>query len=335
MNMAEKRRHTDFNHLISRYLSGELDPGELSVFQEELKGDPGKQKLLEEYRKIWDSAGSASGGESYDLDREWVLMKEKLPGFGGGKVRSLLYYSYRVAAILVLGLLLTFSWIYLNPKAGLEKVAAENEPVELILEDGTKVLVNRHSTLRYSKTFDQEERKVFLSGEAWFEVSRDTARPFLIDAGAALVEVLGTSFNVNAYKNNPVVEITVESGMVGLSAKQDSKDLIIMKAGSGGTYNKTERELKLIPSPDPNSISWKTRELFFEGSTLQEVIDLVNRVYGVQIIIANSELASCPITVTFRDQTLEAVLTVLELTLDLQVSREGKKISLDGEGCVE
>ncbi len=305
------------------------------MFQEELEGDPGKQELLEVYRKIWDSAGSAPDGESYDLDREWVLMKEKLPGFGRGKVRSLQYYSYRIAAILVLGLVLTFSWIYLNPKAGLEKVAAENEPVEFILDDGTKVLVNRHSTLRYSSTFDPEERKIFLSGEAWFEVSRDTTRPFIIDAGAALVEVLGTSFNVNAYKKNPVVEITVESGMVGLSAKQDNRELIIMKAGSGGTYNKTERELKLIPSPDPNSISWKTRELFFEGSTLQEVVELVNRVYGAHLVIVNRELATCPITVTFRDQTLEAVINVLELTLDLQVSRNGDEIRLDGEGCVE
>ncbi len=123
--------------------------------------------------------------------------------------------------------------------------------------------------------------------------------------------------------------------MVGLSAKQDNRELIIMKAGSGGIYNKTERELKLIPSPDPNNISWKTRELFFEGSTLQEVVELVNRVYGAHLVIVNRELATCPITVTFRDQTLEAVINVLELTLDLQVSRNGDEIRLDGEGCVE
>jgi len=335
MNMSEEKEHTDFNRLITRYLSGELDPGELAAFQAELERDPGKRKLLDEYRKIWDSSGTAAGGESYNLDREWILIKEKIPGFEGAKLRSLLYYSYRIAAVLILGLVLTFSWFYLNPKAGLEKVVAENEPVELTLEDGTRVVVSRHSSLRYSKSFDQEERKIFLSGEAWFDVSKDTTRPFIIDAGAALVEVLGTSFNVNAYKENPVVEITVESGMVGMSAKQDSEDLIVMKAGSGGTYNKSERELKLIPSSDPNSISWKTGELFFEGSTLQEVVDLVNHVYGVNLVIMNRELSSCLITVTFRDQTLEAILNVLELTLDLQVSRKGDEIRLDGEGCVE
>jgi ferric-dicitrate binding protein FerR (iron transport regulator) len=108
-----------------------------------------------------------------------------------------------------------------------------------------------------------------------------------------------------------------------------------MQAGSGGSYNKSLKQLKLIPSSDPNSISWKTRELFFDGNTLQEVCGLINTVYGVNMVIVNKELSSCPITVTFRDQSLESILKVLELTLDLQVSREGDEIRLDGEGCVE
>ncbi|MDF1576388.1 MAG: FecR domain-containing protein [Bacteroidales bacterium] len=335
MNMSEEETYNDFDHLVSRYLSGELGPAEIAAFHEELDRDPAKRELLDEYQKIWDSAGAAPGGDPYDLDREWLMMKEKLPAFGKVKVRLLIDYSRRIAALLLFGLLLTFSWIYVGRNSGLEKVVAENEPVELGLDDGTRVILNRHSRLRYSKTFEEGERKIFLSGEAWFDVSPDTARPFIVDAGAALVKVLGTSFNVNAYKKNPVVEITVESGLVGLSAKQDAGDLIVMKAGSGGTYHKAARELMLIPDSDPNTISWKTRELFFEESTLQEVAGLVSRVYGVEVVIVNRELASCPITVTFRNQTLEAILKVLELTLDLQVSREGNEIRLAGEGCVE
>ena len=330
--MSEEDLHREFNDLIGRYFSGELHPDELSWFQEELRKDSGKQAMLDEYRKIWDSAAP---DQSYDLDAEWDLMQKKLPGFKTDSGRSLLYYSYRIAAVLVLGLVLSFSMIYVSRMVGMERVVAENEPVEIILEDGTEVIVNRHSSLRYSRKFDQEERKVYLSGEAWFDVARDTAIPFVIDAGAALVEVLGTSFNVNAYKDNPTVEITVESGMVAMSAKEDQKDLIVMKAGSGGSYNKNQRELKLIPTSDPNSISWLTRELFFDASTLQEVVELVNRVYGVNVLIMNEELASCTITVTFRNQTLEAILNVLELTLDLQLTREGDEIRLDGEGCID
>lgn len=342
MNMSHEDAHTDFKRLISSFLSGELSPEEEAVFQEDLRKDPEKQVLLEEYRKIWDSVGSLSEASAYDLDAEWATMQNLLPGYAtdgmkpkAGRSRTLLYYSYRVAAVLILGLVLSYSWFYVSRVAGMEKVVANDEAVELLLEDGTHLIVNRNSTLRYSKKFMQGEREVFLTGEAWFDVARDSTRPFVIDAGAALVEVLGTSFNVNAYKENPVVEITVESGLVAMSAKADQKDLIVMKAGSGGTYHKEQKELTLVASSDPNNISWKTRDLYFDGSSLGEVTDLLNRVYGANMVISNPGLASCEITVTFKDQSLEAILNVLEMTLDLKIDRSGDEIRLDGKGCNE
>ena len=332
----------EFNKLISSFLSGEMPPQEARIFLENVKKDPELKTLLEEYRKIWESTGSLAEASAYDLDAEWATMQNLLPGYAteamkpkAVRSRSLLFYSYRIAAVLILGLVLSFSWFYLSRMSGMEKVVAKNEAVEVLLDDGTRLIVNRNSTLRYNKKFMAGEREVFLSGEAWFDVARDTTRPFVIDAGAALVEVLGTSFNVNAYKENPVVEITVESGLVALSAKEDRKDLIVMKAGSGGTYHKEQKELILVASSDPNNISWKTRELYFDGSSLREVCDLVNRVYGSNLVISNPALASCKITVAFRDQSLEAILKVLEKTLDLDISRSGDEIRLDGKGCDE
>lgn len=342
MNMSQEEAHMNFNSLISRKLSGEMTPEEERIFQENLLKDPEKQALLEEYRKIWDSVGSVREVTSYDLDAEWNLVRAKLPGYESGlastalaKSRSLLYYSYRIAAVLVLGLVLTFSWFYVSRMAGMERVVAKNEPVEVVLDEGTRLTVNRNSTIRYKKKFLTEERKVYLSGEAWFEVASDSTRPFVIDAGAALVEVLGTSFNVNAYKENPVVEISVASGLVALSAKENQKNLIVMKAGSGGTYHKTQKELKLVASSDPNNISWKTRDLYFNGSSLRQVADLVNQVYGANMVIVNPSLASCEITVSFNDQSLEAILKVLEMTLDLSITRSDDEIRLDGKGCNE
>jgi len=330
--MSEENVHKDFDQLLSGYLSGELSPDELSFFEEELRKDPARQEVLDEYRLIWDSASPEHG---YDLDAEWILLQKKLPEIERRSGRSLLFYTYRIAAVLVVGLFLAFSSVYLGRHLGMDRVIATSEAVEAVLEDGSRVLVNRNSELRYRKSFGSEERKVYLSGEAWFDVTRDSTMPFVIDAGAALVQVLGTSFNVNAYKENPTVEITVESGLVALSSKEENKDLIVMKAGSGGSYNKSQKELKLIPSADPNSISWKTRELFFEEKSLQEVAELVSRVYDVHIVIMNQDLADCPITVTFNDQSLTAILNVLELTLDLKITQAGDEIRLDGEGCLD
>ena len=341
MNMSKQEEHREFTDRAVRFLSGELTGDERAAFLEELRKDPARQEELEKYRKIWDSAVPGAG---YDLDAEWELLRKKIPGFGEapgatasipGQGRSVLFYSYRIAAVLLVGLVLGFSWLYFTRMKDMQRVLAKDKPVEVMLEDGTRVVLNRDSRLRYGRTFDPGERKVFLSGEAWFDVVRDTARPFLIDAGEAMVRVLGTSFNVNAYRKNPTVEITVESGLVAMSSKKDGQDQIVMKAGSGGLYHKSLNTLKLIPTSDPNSISWKTRELFFQETPLREVADLLNRVYDVNILIVNPELASCPLTVTFRDQSLEAILHVLEQTLDLQVTWDGKEYRLDGEGCEE
>jgi transmembrane sensor len=341
LNMSKQEEHREFTDRAGRFLSGELTPDERTAFLEELRKDPARQEELEKYRKIWDSAVPGAG---YDLDAEWELLRKKIPGFGEapgatasipGQGRSVLFYSYRIAAVLLVGLVLGFSWFYFTRMRDMQRVLAKDTQVEVVLEDGTKVVLNRDSRLRYGRTFDPGERKVYLSGEAWFDVVRDTARPFLIDAGEAMVRVLGTSFNVNAYRKNPTVEITVESGLVAMSSKKDEQDQIVMKAGSGGLYHKSLNTLKLIPTSDPNSISWKTRELFFQETSLREVADLLNRVYDVNIVIVNPELASCPLTVTFRDQSLEAILHVLEQTLDLQVTWDGKEYRLDGEGCEE
>ncbi len=342
--MSVNEKHSDFNSLVTRYLSGELSPGALRDFEQLLQEDPEKRNLVDTYRKIWDSVGSVSERDVYDMDAEWSLLEARIPDLAGqetftldtGKpARTILFYTYRIAAVLVVGLLFTFAWFYSSRMAGMQRVVAENEPVELTLDDGTMVTLNRHSRIRYEKRFDGTRRQVYLSGEAWFDVARDTARPFLIDVGSAMVEVLGTSFNVNAYRQNTMVEITVKSGVVALTAKEDRHDQIVLRAGNSGTYHKEHRELKLIPNADPNTISWKTRELIFEETSLQEAVDLINKVYNAHLVIMNQELAGCPITVTFNEQSLDAILHVLESTLDLTIRQEGEQITLEGEGCIE
>jgi transmembrane sensor len=342
MNMSVKDPHIEFNSLVTRYLSGELSENELLYFQELLSGDPGLKDQLREYQEVWDSMDGVAEQKTYDLDAEWDLIRGKIPGMGTAAkgIRTLpsgssVHIAYRIAAVLVAGLLFSFAWIYATRLAGTRTEVAGNEPVEVHLDDGSRVLLNRDSRIRYRKHFAGHERTIRLTGEAWFEVARDTLNPFVIDAGTAIVEVLGTSFNVNAYRENPTVEITVESGVVALTPKTDQQEQIVLRAGNSGTYNSYNRQLVLVTASDPNNLSWKTGDLYFENTPLEEVAELVGRVYHTELVVVNPELASCPITVTFSDQSLQSVLSVLEMTLDLEITRSGGRILLDGTGCVE
>lgn len=329
-----------FNSLVNKRLSGELTPEELVGFQEALSKDPDLQLRFDELRKIWDSIDGVADQEKYDLDAEWSKLSSKIPDLDAKQPvlamgRSLLFYTYRIAAVLLAGVIFSFAWIYATKIAGTQVMEAGMEPMEVMMDDGTQVVLNRYSKIRYKKQFEGDIRKVSLAGEAWFDVARDSLRPFVIDAGRATVEVLGTSFNVNAYEENPIVEITVESGVVAVTAKKDLEEQIILRAGNSGSYNPSNHKLQLQAAYNPNNLSWKTRELFFKDSPLQEVADLIGKVYNVSIQIPREDLASCPITVSFSDQSLDAVLNVLELTLDLEITRSGEFITLEGEACIE
>jgi len=346
MDMEAKERDSEFDRLLIRHLSGELTPAEEAVLKELLDRDPNKRELLEEYGKIWNNIGAAGEQGAYDLDQEWSLLQEKMaPVWDKTEYRSairersatsrFLFYTYRVAAVLIAGVLFAFAWVYGTRLVGTEWIAAEEVPVEVVLEDGSRVSVNSDSRIGIARRFTSSERKVYLKGEAWFDISRDTLRPFLVDAGGALVKVLGTRFNVNAYLGEGKVEVTVQTGMVALTPKQNEKEQIVLRAGNSGTYDQKNKELVLIQEADPNNISWKTRELYFDQTPLGEAVELVSKVYHTRIEISNPDLATCPITVTFKNQTLESVLHVLGTTLDLEMTRSGEVIRLDGPGCVE
>ena len=338
-----------------RYLSGELSREEDRRFMELTAKDPDKKYLFETYLKIWESAGSLREQEEYDLDAEWKLMSEKLPESGKGvesreqpgssglprkerrtgTTRSLGFYAYRMAAILLLGLIIASGVFFATRIAVTERVIAENEPVETVLSDGTRVTLNRYSVLRFRKAFREDERRVNLEGEAFFEVEADPSRPFRIHAGKALVEVLGTRFNVSAYRRNPTVRIAVESGLVALSNRRKPQEQIVLRSGNTGTYYKKSKQLKLKRQADPNLVAWKTKELYFDSTPLAEVVGLVNEVYNTRLVIMGDELANCPITVTFKQQSLEAILHVLGRTLDLEIARDGERIILEREGRAE
>ncbi len=106
-----------FEELLGRYLSGELSSEEEMRFQEALSQKPELKHRLDEFRKIWDSMEGVAAQQGYDMDTEWSALSGKIPDFHAdrtapGKVRSLLYYSYRIAAVLFVGVLISFAWIY-------------------------------------------------------------------------------------------------------------------------------------------------------------------------------------------------------------------------------
>jgi len=197
------------------------------------------------------------------------------------------------------------------PKAGMYRI---------VLHDGSKVWINSSTIISYPAKFGKTERLVRLKGEAYFEIAKDAARPFILDAHGTKIEVLGTSFNVNAYTEN--VQTTLVEGSVKLNRNGDTKFLVpgelaeIRKEGI--IITKTNVEL---------STDWKRGEIALEGSSLNEILEELSRWYNVSFepnVEWNKDLKfNGSIS---RKLNLSKVLEILEVGTDLKFIIKGRNV---------
>jgi len=199
------------------------------------------------------------------------------------------------------------------PKAGKYK---------LELKDGTLVWLNSSSTLSFPETFANDERKVELNGEAYFEVAKDAKRPFRIAVKGSTIEVLGTSFNVNAYTDE--VNTSLVEGKVKIINDDIEKYLI-----PGEEALIKGDEIKIATTNLPKNTAWQRDEFYFDGSNLQDIIQQLARWYDVDFI--NSELLTGATTYKgsmSRDLRLSAVLSMLTIATQRKFEINGREVTV-------
>jgi ferric-dicitrate binding protein FerR (iron transport regulator) len=144
------------------------------------------------------------------------------------------------------------------------------------------------------------------------------------------VKVLGTSFNVRAYDAEEQNEVYVVSGKVRLSDRSQSIDL---HPGEEGILNKQTNTIVLNSVTDQNLIAWKTRQLVFKSTSLDEVALALEKYFTISITVENPELNKCRFTSSFQDPSLEEVIEAISIALNLNIIHQNKKYTFDGEGC--
>ena len=209
---------------------------------------------------------------------------------------------------------------------------AGNELKSVTLPDGSTIDLNQNTTLSYSSGFGKDQRTVRLTGEAYFQVKNDPSAPFIIQVNNAEVRVVGTSFNVRGYESTAQIEVVVTNGLVNLTGR-DPENSIQLGAGEKGVYDKRQDQLQELTNDNVNFLSWKTREFIFEEATLQEVITSLNQVYDKQVVIKTTLSDTCLISVTFKQQSLEAIMNVLESTLNLTYHHLNDTIEIVDAAC--
>ncbi len=160
----------------------------------------------------------------------------------------------------------------------------------LQLEDGTKVWLNSETVLRYPAHFNGKERRVELSGEAFFMVAHNKKVPFFVESGEQSVKVLGTEFNISSYKEDPIIYTTLVNGSVEVSFKNMPEIKQNLAPNEQSSINKLEAQiLKKIVDPY-RYIAWKDGRFVFDDQNLGEIMKTLSKWYNVEVIFAREEL---------------------------------------------
>jgi ferric-dicitrate binding protein FerR (iron transport regulator) len=222
-------------------------------------------------------------------------------------------FCFRAAAVLLPFLLIGGTIFHLNSRVDLfggadyeEVYIPKGDRVQFMFQDGSKAYINADSRIRYPKQFGLLDRTIFLEGEAYFEVTPNANRPFVVEMEKTSIRVLGTSFNVAAYPEEAYIYVSLDEGKINMisAAKKNN----YLDPGEKLIYNKHTDSCTIIKAADTKSVSlWKNDVITFKNASLQDVIKALNRWYDVPFVVEDARAHTYSYTFTSENTLLEKV----------------------------
>lgn len=264
----------------------------------------------------------------YGAEQGWKKLENRL--FGGSTHSNAWWVRtfIGVAAAVIIGLLIYLPWMN-EEQVLMLHYRTTAEVKRITLPDQSVVMLNRYSTLDVPERFTEHERKVALSGEAYFEVTKDRKHPFIVQSGSMKVQVLGTKFNVEVYKRDAHIRTILYEGAVALSSEKSAQSLL-MKPGDAVLFNKSTGSLvKDTTFRMDDAGKWMSQILTFHHQPLAEIARVLSNHYDTTIVVTDTSLQAYRMTATFQgNETLESVLHLLGETGDFRFYEKNNVIYL-------
>jgi ferric-dicitrate binding protein FerR (iron transport regulator) len=324
--MSQNNRNMNDDILV-KYLVGETDADENAMVEKWLDASDDNLKYYNDFKKIWeDSLLIATKNTTVNENEAWERFQNRIHKKETSVILNKSYRYWQIAAsiILIIGLG-WFGYSYFKNKSddAIIQLYASNRAKNDTLPDGTIVTLNKNSLLSYKK-FTGSTRPVTLKGEAFFKVSPNKTKPFIIHINDVTVKVIGTSFNVKN-KNGKTI-VNVETGIVKVSRNKDEVELI-----HGEKVVIANQQAGLFKSVSKGRLYnfYRNRELVCDETPLQELADALNEIYNVNIVIKSTSLQEKTLTTTFKDQSLDQILEVIQETFTIKIERTNNQILLE------
>ncbi|MDN5212652.1 FecR domain-containing protein [Fulvivirgaceae bacterium BMA12] len=339
--------------IFEKFLEGTCTKEEFDLLKEYLKKPEAETnikrlmdedgELIQHYDTLTRDAANKESKQLFNKILQAVGEREALASDHTWQRKSRGIRQYVLASLLIFALVGSLVIYRVNGPSNKEsawmiKETLPGQKLTITLMDGSTVLLNSGSRLIYPKLFGNT-REVTLEGEAFFMVSRNEQKPFIIKSGELTTTVLGTSFNIKAFQNENI-EVTVATGKVKVShdneeaARQVGQSAeLVLTPNQQAIYNIADSRLNKEQINAERHLAWREGVLKFDNLRFEEAVKMLERWYGVSITLENRQIGDCIIIGEFQNQSLHKVLRAVELALGIDYEFGSDGVVINGEGC--
>ncbi len=316
--MINVPEHID--HLIVQRLTNEISAKDLNELNSWINSSKEHQKYWGELLTIWDASQKAQYLNEINLETNWKDIENKSKPVKTDNSR--LWTYMRVAASIVL--IGTMAYYALTWKTESRQIISQEGFHRL--PDGSMVTLRKGASIEFDSYFQKSERVVSLFGDAYFEVVKNTDKPFLVNLKSSHIQVLGTSFGVKQGAQKTTVSLV--EGKVSYH-REDGQEVMLFPGeklvDSNSAVHKTPTTL--------NEVAWKTQKLVFKETPLSLVLATLRDTYGLSYELETESIGFCQITSTYNHKNLNEIREELSFVLGLNIKQEHQKWIISGNGC--
>lgn len=313
----------NIEEILPRYCSGEATIEECRMVEEWIGQSDENYRIVKQMYTIDQVMGTVQMESKVDMEKALASVSRKM-----SKAPShVTWFTWiqRAAAILFIPLLIAFAIQNFTPSPTevAQMIEVKTNPgmtTTVDLPDGTKVYLNSESSLTYPSFFSKDKRDVKLTGEAFFEVQKDPEHRFIVSGPHhTQIEVLGTSFNVEAFERDSFISTTLVEGKVRFAYQKNRQPATVdMKPGQKLMYDTTSSQVKLIQTSGETETAWKDGKIIFQATPLPEALRMLEKRFNVTFVLSNNRLRGEAFNGSFTNQRLERILEIFKISSNIK-----------------
>ncbi|HWB25877.1 MAG TPA: FecR domain-containing protein [Chitinophagaceae bacterium] len=314
--------HDINDDLLVKHLTGETSGEETVQVEEWLQAAEGNRNYYDGLIRIWEESLKLAAGVDADENEAWQKLRTRFtagepqrlhtPARSTPLLKNLRRVIAAVFFLAVAGVVIYFIAMRYNSNPPRQLAVNATQAVVVdTLSDGSVVTLNKHSGISFPAMFKGKTREIKLTGEAFFKISPDKTKPFIIHVNDVTIQVVGTSFNVRSVNNK--TEVIVETGIVKVSNRKQTVELLPKEKVIADSLEISRKDT----AADKLYNYYRSREFVCNNTPLKRLVEILNEAYENHISIENKAIENLPITTVFKEESLSQIIAVITETFGI------------------